>query len=294
MARSRLIHLLLLFVPTLVCAQAGLVDTTYHENGRVASVSWYSQRLSRELSRSEAFQRGLPYGVGNDTIYMRDSVWIWDPDGKRMTGELPADAYPPPKKREVYSESRPPESSLFSVGTRFHGYQGVPVSVTVRLANGDYGIALDTVRLFSEDSWMEADTVMSFRDALRLGVPATITPGAGSRRVTVLIQGRETREVYRSFVTLEGYDLGPEDFTDTAADATTVSLSLQERDYLYMKLTGNRKLLSVLLGGEVITRLPVGRVLDQLAIKGWTSGRYVLRLSDLGTGTDSFARLNLY
>ncbi|PPK86262.1 hypothetical protein CLV84_3185 [Neolewinella xylanilytica] len=289
----KLFVLILLAASGSLLGQPKLVDTTYHENGRLATVSWYTIKLSRELKRAEAFVRAILYGAGRDTVYIRDSIWVFGPEGERSNDVELINRSLLSSRSDGSVRLRPTLPDPLRGDTRIQGYVDRPLLDTVRLPPGPDGFGGDSVRVHVDDEWLRIDTLLAYRDVLYRGARLLIVPGPGSRRIPISVEDARTSASYRTYITVAGYDLTEEDFFGSPPPTATLNLRLADRRFLWLRLTGNRKLLSVSRSGALLKELPVGRILDGIDLSEWTAGEYLLQLHDLGTGLHTYARMRL-
>ena len=283
--------LLLFLLPCLANAQSDLSDTTYHDNGSIATVSYYTVKLSEELTKAELFQRGLSHLAAGDTIYLRDSIRMWDKKGNRLEeGEQPRPPILPSRARR-YPNGRP-DTDPFLPSTYLSGYLGRPHHDTLKMGRATGMRSGKLVRLFTEHPAMPLDTMVVLNAAVNLGIPVVLYPDTGSHRVKVTIDDPATDRQLSFPVTIEGYDLSRRNFAATPADRPDLVLS-KARKRLLLHLPGTEKLLTVSSNGEVLNRYSVGRGRDEIPIAAWVKGDYLLRLRDLGSDEDTFAVLRL-
>ncbi|MGB3801312.1 MAG: hypothetical protein WA952_15960 [Lewinella sp.] len=287
---THVFRIVLLLTPIVMLAQADLVDTTYHPGGEVASVSWYTVKMSEELTKAEAFQRGLVYGNVGDTILMRDSIKVWDKLGYRIVDPAP----PILPSRSRRSPQRVFNQEFIRLPrTYYSDYIGDSIRDTLRISNLADTHPADSVRITFTYPVFPTDTFLYLKDAEREGVPILLVPDTGSYRISVVIYRSDSTVRRELPVTVEGYDLAQRDFTAELPGTPALTLPTASRKRLLLHLSGSEKLLTVSLEGVVVDRFSVGRGRDEIRVEGWPPGIYSLRLQDLGTGTDRYALIRL-
>ncbi|WP_157975867.1 hypothetical protein [Lewinella sp. IMCC34191] len=278
-----------LVFPLLLTAQADLLDTTYHDNHEVASISFYTLKLSEDLTKAEAFQRGLVHLKPGDTIYIRDSIHYWDAAGNRLADG----AISRPPLFPSRGTRSPDPHRVFIPATYYSGYVGSELYDTLQIGRVPEIGPGERVRIYTASSVIALDTQIVLKHAVESGVPFTIIPDTGSHRVTVTIENLKSGERTSFPVTVEGYDLERADFTSRHPDIPVRTLKLKERSKLLLQLEGAEKLLTVSREGQVVERFSVGRGRDEIPLRSWSAGNYLLQLRDLGTNENLYTLLRL-
>ena len=284
---------LLLLWPCLANARWYVTDTTYHEDGSIASISYYTLKLSEELTKAELFQRGLSHLAAGDTIYMRDSIQMRDSEGNRLTEDaVPRPSILPSRSRR-FPDGRPQPAPVFIPTTRYNGYVGRPIRDTLHLGRVPDIRSGDLVRIHVSHPVISLDTTVVMNAAVGVDIPVAIIPDTGSHRLTVTVEQPETGQQELFSITVEGYDLARGDFAAEVPQQPNASLVKSRRNRLFLQLEGKDKLLTVVSKGVILTRYPVGRGRDEISVRRWPPGDYLVRLRDLGSEEDSFALLRL-
>ena len=112
-----------------------------------------------------------------------------------------------------------------------------------------------------------------------------IPAGATERKLILDFgDGKQWEKLY----TIRGYHLNESDFRREDQLTEEQTWHAEGQHYLYLRLRSTEKLLYISQGETRYKPVPVGRQLDEVYLKGLSTGKYLLEIIDLGTKEKRF------
>ena len=271
-------------------------DTTYHGNGKIASLATYEGEVVGGMTQAEAFQRGLRYRAEPDTLYTLTEATYFDERGNRIVRP----DRPLPDRRvgrgqrhnfRKYFGSTTGSAPLAPIRRRYAGRVGSLLTDTLVITN--WSRSPDSIRLHCTDPVIRLDTTLILAGLESGKAVLRIRPKPGDRHVE--IQSVATLgEVYTATATVEGYDLAKEDFAPTPDASPVFTAGAGGRREVILKIGGPEKLLRRRGADGTWLSIPIGRGLDRISLTDWNPGDYPLELVDLRSGKKQYLTLRVW
>lgn len=289
--RLLVICCLSLSISSLATAQV-FSDTTYFKkDNAIKEIRYGAKAYAQELySKSAMFMRGLKAG---DKVLRLDSIRQYAPTGAFLgTKDLTQE-----RIKESYDRWGQPASGSGTLNQKSKPL-GLLSPKTIAELEGRIGMVVERPFLMrgtakSAEALLERRIddyeaiqlrVMKVSEAASstgtLSARARLTGGYQSYTIS-FAEGEKEDSHYP--IVLRGYHLNESDFLPKDQVTEKQFWDGSKEDVLYLRLRSTEKLMSIYREGVLLTRLPVGRQLDELNLKLLKPGNYLLEIRDLTT-----------
>jgi len=261
-------------------------DTIYDRWGQLAQIRYSSKMDLDTKSKSYLFQRGIRAG---DIVFELDSVQLFK-EGKSMTikGEAVKGVPRPGELRSSYNSSvreaskKKVKANFLSTATDYvEGRAGMLVRRKVLHPNSSESTGYKRLDDSPEIELVKQPDGENKEITAKVRIPA----GATERKLILDFgDGKQWEKLY----TIRGYHLNESDFRREDQLTEEQTWHAEGQHYLYLRLRSTEKLLYISQGETRYKPVPVGRQLDEVYLKGLSTGKYLLEIIDLGTKEKRF------
>lgn len=285
----RCLLLLLAIAFTSVLSAQTKADTTYNRWGEPNQIRFSSVLDTREMSKSELFQRGLT-SENYDTVLRLDSIQLFDEKGeaKMLKGRTMREITSPGAAtstarrsyRDPVKEAAKKRDRTNEISTATDYVEGrAGMLVRRHIPQPAKGKSVKDIKRLDESPEIELVKNLEGKNG---EIIAKVSIPAGSiQRKLVLDFGDGGK--WEKLYTIRGYHLNETDFKrqDELTDEQTWHAKGQHN--LYLRLRSTEKLLYISQGKTRYKPVPVGRQLDEVYLKGLPAGKYLLEIIDLSS-----------